>query len=182
MTGRREDVTTQAMETPETRETPDTRATPDTPARAALLIAALGPLGFSPIVPATAASFVIAVAYAFIPPFPAAVDGAVFVVTAALGIWAAGRAEDVWGHDARRIVVDEAAGMAVTLFALPAGATVAGLAFFAFRFFDVLKPFPGRRAEKLPGGLGVVADDVVAGIYANLAVRVTLALLARHPS
>ena len=76
--------------------------------------------------------------------------------------------------------IDEAsAGMAVTLCAQPAGVLTACLAFFAFRFFDVLKPFPARRAEGLRGGFGVVADDVLAGVYANLAVRAATWALGR---
>jgi phosphatidylglycerophosphatase A len=109
-----------------------------------------------------------------LPPLGLPVDGAVVAATTAVAIWAAGRAERIWGHDARHIVVDEAAGMAITLLLMPPGLRVALLAFVAFRVFDVLKPFPGRRAEGLPGGYGVVMDDVIAGIYANLAVRLGL--------
>jgi len=124
------------------------------------------------------ASGVLAAIYAFLPALGAAVDLPVTAVTILIGIWAADLAEREWGHDARRIVIDEGAGMAVTLCLQPPGVWPAVLAFFAFRFFDVLKPFPARRAEGLPGGLGVVADDVFAGVYANLAVRIGLRLLA----
>ncbi len=68
--------------------------------------------------------------------------------------------------------------MAVTLCFLPAGWPTAVLAFFAFRFFDVWKPFPARRAERLPGGVGVVLDDVIAGVYANLGVRLAARVLS----
>jgi phosphatidylglycerophosphatase A len=150
--------------------------------RVALILASLGPLGFSPLVPATVASLAIAIGYAFLPPLDPVVDALIFLAVTPIALWAADHGERAWGHDARHIVIDEGAGMAATLFALPAGRETAVLAFFAFRVFDVFKPFPGRRAEKLPGGLGVVADDVVAGIYANLAVRVMLALMARAPA
>jgi len=126
-----------------------------------LAVASLGPCGYAPIVPATAASAVLAAIYAGLPPIGPAL------------------AEREWGHDARRIVIDEGAGMAVTLCGQPAGVATAVLAFFAFRFFDVVKPFPARRAEGLRGGFGVVADDVMAGVYANLAVRVAAWALAR---
>lgn len=157
---------------------------PRRPARSSLSdtlarwIASLGPIGFAPLVPATAASFVIAAGYAFLPALGLAVDTMTVLVLCPLAVWAAGRAEHAWGHDARRIVIDEAVGMAATLFWLPAGFEVAIAGFFAFRFFDILKPFPVRRAERLPGGYGVVADDLLAGIYANLALR-AVALLAR---
>ncbi len=146
--------------------------------RLALLLAALGPCGFSPLVPATVASFVLAVIYGFLPPIGVAVDALALLAATVLAVWAAGRAEMTWGHDAKRIVIDEGAGMAMTLLAQPAGWPAAACGFLAFRVFDVLKPFPGRRAEKLPGGYGVVTDDLVAGVYANLAVRVLLLVLA----
>jgi phosphatidylglycerophosphatase A len=148
--------------------------------RLALALAALGPCGFSPIVPATVASFVLAVAYAFLPPIAAALDAAFLLAITVIAVWAAGRAERAWGHDAKRIVIDEGAGMAMTLLAQPAGWEAALIGFFAFRVFDVLKPFPGRRAEKLPGGFGVVADDLLAGVYAHLALRAVLVLLAHR--
>jgi len=145
--------------------------------RLRLAVAALGPCGFAPIVPATVASAVLAAIYAFLPAWDGRVDIPVTIATIFLGIWAADLAEREWGHDARRIVIDEGAGMAVTLCLQPAGIATAVLAFFAFRVCDVLKPFPARRAERLPGGLGVVADDVLAGVYANLLVRIGLRLL-----
>ena len=141
-------------------------------------MAALGPCGYAPVVPATVASAVLAVIYAGLPALGGLVDVPVTLAVILLGVWAADLAEREWGHDARRIVIDEGAGMAVTLCLQPAGVWPAVLAFFAFRVCDVLKPFPARRAERLPGGVGVVADDVLAGVYANLLVRVGLHFLA----
>jgi phosphatidylglycerophosphatase A len=143
-----------------------------------LALAALGPCGYAPIVPATVASAVLAAIYPLLPALGAAVDLPVTAAVILVGIWAADLAEREWGHDARRIVIDEGAGMAVTLCLQPTGVPTAILAFFAFRVCDVLKPFPARRAERLPGGLGVVADDVLAGVYANLLVRVGLRVLS----
>ncbi len=86
------------------------------------------------------------------------------------GTWAAHRVETVWGHDSQRIVVDEIAGqmlafsMAAGHYHLGAGYVAAG--FVLFRLFDITKPFPLRRMERLPGGFGVMMDDVGAGIYA----------------
>ena len=142
-------------------------------------IASLGPLGFFPIAPATFASFVLAALFLLAPstPRPLALDLGVLIVVTAIGIWSAGVAERRWGHDARHIVIDEAAGMVVTLFLMPADLRTAGLGFLFFRIFDILKPFPGRRAESLPGGWGVVTDDLIAGLYAHLALRITLHFL-----
>jgi phosphatidylglycerophosphatase A len=98
---------------------------------------------------------------------------------AAVGVWAAGRAEVIFGrHDDGRITIDEVAGMLLSLAWLPARPEVAGLGFVLFRLFDIWKPFPARRAERLPGGLGVVADDLVAGVYANLGGQLVWRLLA----
>lgn len=130
------------------------------------------------MVPATVASAVLALVYAFLPVFGAAVDLGVTALVTVLAVWAAGLGDRIWGHDAKRIVIDEGAGMAVTLCLQPAGWLTAVLAFFAFRFFDVWKPFPARRAERLPGGTGVVLDDVIAGVYANLAVRLAARVLS----
>jgi phosphatidylglycerophosphatase A len=84
-----------------------------------------------------------------------------------LGVWAAGRAERLFGcRDPGPVVVDEVVGQMVTLLAWPGASwkvLLAGLALF--RFFDVVKPFPAGRAEHLPGGWGIMTDDVVAGIY-----------------
>jgi phosphatidylglycerophosphatase A len=90
-----------------------------------------------------------------------------------LGVWAAGRAEEIFGsEDDGRIVIDEIAGMLVALAFLPVGLGVALVGFFLFRLFDIVKPPPVRRMEALPGGLGVMLDDLLAGVYANLVGQV----------
>ncbi|MEJ5359928.1 MAG: phosphatidylglycerophosphatase A [Desulfobacterales bacterium] len=103
---------------------------------------------------------------------------AVFVLPA---VWIAGRAEAALGRkDAPTIVIDEVAGMLVTLAGVPfsPGAVVAG--FVLFRAFDVLKPWPARLIERrLPGGWGVVLDDVAAGVYGNLTLQLGRVLLER---
>lgn len=98
---------------------------------------------------------------------------------ALLGVWAAGRASEIFRrHDDGRITIDEVAGMLVSLAWLPARLEVAALAFVLFRLFDIWKPFPAGAAERLPGGLGVMADDLVAGVYANLGGQLIWRLLA----
>jgi len=91
------------------------------------------------------------------------------LVVVLVGIWAADRAQTIFRrHDDGRITIDEVAGMLLSLFWLPARPEVVVVAFLLFRLFDIWKPAPARAAERLPGGLGVMADDLVAGIYANL--------------
>jgi phosphatidylglycerophosphatase A len=97
----------------------------------------------------------------------AVAGGAAFFALA--GIWAAGRAETILGEkDPGAVVVDEIAGQMVSLAFLPAGARVLFAGFLLFRILDVLKPWPANRLEELPGGSGIMADDLTVGLYANL--------------
>jgi phosphatidylglycerophosphatase A len=106
------------------------------------------------------------------------------IVLSLVGIWAASRAERLMGRkDPSQVVIDEVAGQLVTFLFVPAmylhplGILIG---FILFRAFDIIKPYPIRRIEGLHGGLGIVGDDIVAGLYAG-AVLALLALLARLP-
>lgn len=94
----------------------------------------------------------------------------------AVAVITSGKAEERYGKDARCIVIDEVAGMFISLCFLPRSALVFLLAFVGFRIFDVLKPFPAGRLQRLPGGWGVVADDVFAGIYTNIVIRILVSI------
>ncbi len=85
----------------------------------------------------------------------------------------AGKAETCLGQkDPQKIVIDEIAGFFATLFLIPFSIKWMALGFLIFRFFDILKPFPIRKLEKsLPNGWGVVGDDIMAGVYANLVLQ-----------
>ena len=93
-------------------------------------------------------------------------------------VWMSGKAEKVFKKkDSGLIVIDEMAGLLVTLFLIPWSVKSVVIGFFLFRLFDIVKPFPIRRLEtKLPGGWGVVGDDVLAGIYANAVLRLAIRL------
>jgi phosphatidylglycerophosphatase A len=94
----------------------------------------------------------------------------------AVGFWSADNAEAIFGEkDAPRIVIDEIAGFMVANFAAPQSVSTILAAFILFRFFDIIKPYPARRAERMPGGVGVVMDDLVAGVYSLLVVRLAMA-------
>jgi phosphatidylglycerophosphatase A len=147
-----------------------------------LALATVGGIGYAPVAPGTFGSL------AAVPLLPllAALRASslllyLAVVTAVLAaaIWSAGRAEELLeGQDHARIVIDEVAGMVVAGLFLPGTWLAAGAALVLFRFFDVWKPFPADLIDaRVEGGLGVVADDVVAGAYAGLASRAILALL-----
>lgn len=96
------------------------------------------------------------------------------VLISVSGIFIAGEAEKLYGKkDCSCIVIDEIAGMLTTLVWLPQGIGFLLAGFIAFRIFDILKPFPAGLAERrLPGGWGVMMDDILAGVYAGLVVRV----------
>ncbi len=96
-----------------------------------------------------------------------------------VAVWAAGRAEALLGRrDAPAIVVDEIAGMMVALAGLPFTLFNAAAGFFVFRIMDIFKPFPARRIDsRMHGGAGIVLDDVVAGVYANLVLRLAAMLV-----
>jgi phosphatidylglycerophosphatase A len=134
--------------------------------------------GYAPIAPGTAGSGVGLLLYALLVQLPGPGFVLAVVATALVGIWAAGRAEQEFGKkDDGRITVDEIAGMLVSLIALPVRLDVAIAAFFLFRFFDIVKPPPARRLERLGGGLGVVTDDLAAGLYANLVGQILWGVL-----
>jgi phosphatidylglycerophosphatase A len=145
--------------------------------RTARLVATSGGAGFVPRMPGTAGAAVGVLLYLgmvglewswlYLP--------AILVLTIA-GVWAAGRVEGVYGHDAPVIVIDEVVGQLIAFGSVAASGsgllahTVLGFALF--RFFDILKPFPIRRLEAFSGGFGVMADDIGAGVFALLAARI----------
>ena len=107
----------------------------------------------------------------------AAIIAALLII--ALAIWISNVAERALERrDPGCIVIDEIAGMVVTLIGLPFNLTTAAIGFILFRILDILKPFPIRILDKrLPGGLGIVADDVVAGIFSNALIRILIVIL-----
>ena len=101
-----------------------------------------------------------------------------------VGIWAASRAERLMGRkDPSEVVIDEVAGQLVTFMFVPAyflHAPMILTGFILFRAFDIIKPYPIRRVEGLHGGLGIVGDDIVAGLYAGAALALVALLAALH--
>ena len=138
--------------------------------------------GYAPIAPGTVGSAVGVLLWLVLPSSTLA-QGIAIVTLFALGSWSGSVAERHFRRtDPGQVVVDEVAGMLVTFFLIPAGSVGwAGAlgGFLLFRIADIIKPFPANRLERLPGGIGIMADDVMAGIYANVALRVTLAIAHR---
>ena len=151
----------------------------------ALVISTFG-VGYLPLMPGTYGSLVavgiflgftqLAKANALI----ALVVVSIVLVTFA-GIWAASRTEALSNRkDPRKVVVDEVAGQLIALFPLTLFAhwsiVAVIISFILFRFFDIVKPYPARRLEALEGGLGIMCDDLIAGVYAAAITSIIVAV------
>jgi phosphatidylglycerophosphatase A len=143
--------------------------------RAAVWAATLGPVGWWPAGPGTLASALVGLAWWWIGPSRAATLAAAVAFTV-VGLLTAGAADRDLGPDDGRIVIDEAAGMALALSGVPAGLSGCLAAFALFRALDIGKPPPVSWCESVPGGAGVMLDDVVAGIAAALIGAAAFAL------
>lgn len=99
---------------------------------------------------------------------------AIAAAVTALSVHLATKAECFYGHDGKPIVIDEIAGILVTLVFVPRVWYYYALGFLFFRAMDVLKPPPARQAESLKSGWGITADDIVAGIYANILLQIVV--------
>ena len=134
--------------------------------------------GEFPVVPGTFASLIAALLYKFWlfrlsgPRFAILILGVFFIGVAAASV----HARELGRADPRPVVIDEACGQWIACFLVPPSWGPVLAAFVLFRIFDILKPFPIRRLERLPGGWGIMADDVLAGIFAALLLQAYLLL------
>ena len=148
------------------------------PAVALAVATALG-AGYAPVAPGTFGSAVGLLVWFALPSSPV-VQAVAIVLIFVVGCWSGSHAERHFGRmDPGQVVIDEVAGMLVTLFLVPVGWVGAMAGFLLFRLADIVKPYPANRFERLPGGVGIMADDIMAGVYANLALRVTLVIAHR---
>ena len=115
----------------------------------------------------------------FLARLPLAASILIVLALICLAVWVAGEAEQMLGRkDPGCIVIDEIVGMAVALLAIPFTPLTALAGFVLFRLFDILKPPPIRMVdEKVHGGIGIVMDDVIAGVFANLVLRAGIGFL-----
>ncbi|MGH7279773.1 MAG: phosphatidylglycerophosphatase A family protein [Candidatus Rokuibacteriota bacterium] len=143
-----------------------------------MAVATVGGVGYAPIAPGTAGSAV-ALLVLWLVPFSRPGLVLYFVVVTVAGLWAAHVAERViGGKDPGVIVIDEVAGMTLSVLVLPLTPAVLLTAFVLFRLFDVVKPPPARLSQRIRGGVGVVIDDLIAGLYALGVLAGARALLA----
>ena len=150
--------------------------------RVAIAIATGLGVGFAPVAPATVASFVVAL---ILIPLVGHVSllawGLAVLALLPIAVWSSGEAEKTLGTDAKPIVIDEVVGMLVGGFGVAMGSrplVSLALLFVLFRVFDIWKPLGIDRSQKLPGGWGVVVDDVLAGALTNVVLRVLVGWLS----
>ena len=143
-----------------------------------LFLATCGYVGYVPVAPGTAGSLVgVAVFYGLRAFGGPVAEAAAIVILFAAGVWASGVAERHWQRtDPGPVVIDEVVGTLITLLWLPLTGLGVFVGFLVFRVLDVVKPWPAARFESLHGGLGVMADDAMAGVYGHLLLRVLIAL------
>ncbi len=133
-------------------------------------------VGYSPIAPGTLGTLIGILVFYFLSNIASPIYEITLIGFFFLSVWISENAEIFFGKkDDQRIVIDEITGFLVTMLWVPQTAILIVIGFFLFRFFDILKPFPIRHLEKrLKGGYGVVLDDVMAGIYANIVLQMIL--------
>jgi phosphatidylglycerophosphatase A len=147
--------------------------------RLAVFLATVAYCGYFPIAPGTVGSAAGLAVYLLVwwtqSPL---LEVGLIALTFAVGTWAATHAERFFGGiDPGPVVIDEVLGMLITLAFIPVGWSGALAGFVIFRVYDVIKPYPANRLETFHGGFGIMADDAMAGIYANLTLRLLIWLL-----
>jgi len=134
--------------------------------RLAVFLATAGGAGYTPMAPGTAGSAVGVLLYLLTWKWTLTGQLALLLVISVLGVWASHQAARHFGReDPGPVVIDEVAGQLLTLICSGGSTVTLVLGFLLFRAFDIVKPWPARRFEDLPGGLGIMADDLMAGFY-----------------
>jgi phosphatidylglycerophosphatase A len=135
-------------------------------------IATLGPVGFVPLAPGTLGTLA-ALVFVAITNLPVPLYLVLTAAVTVIGIYASGVVEEITDEkDPGCIVIDEVAGYLVSMTFLPATVFYLVSSFILFRIFDILKPPPLDRLQRLKGGTGVMADDILAGIYTNIVLQI----------
>jgi len=147
--------------------------------RAAILFISQGAYaGKAPVAPGTAGTVLGVLLYLWIKELPSWQYALLCILFCVVGTWAAGRAEIILGRrDSPTIVIDEIAGYLVAMYMAPTTWGFIAAGFIFFRVFDVVKPFPLKRLQDIHGGLGVMLDDIGAGIYTCIILHLAAYLL-----
>ena len=131
--------------------------------------------GYSPLAPGTAGSILALVIFWFFP-LQAFTWIVICILFLFIGIWTSNYIELERGKDPGLVVIDEVVGQWFALIFLPHTIKIFLVSFFIFRTLDIIKPFPAGRSQKLFGGIGIMIDDIIAGIYTNLIIQIYLLL------
>lgn len=134
-------------------------------------------LGYSPIIPGTAGSLGGLAIYLLVRD-----NSALYLISMvsiiALGFGVCGKAERIFGErDSGKIVIDELSGILVAFLAIPFNLSYLIIGFLLYRSLDVIKPYPLKRLERLPGSLGIMLDDIFAGLYTNFILRLIILII-----
>ena len=142
--------------------------------KVAWLIGTGAGVGLSPIAPGTVGTAAALLIYYILPlPSDSYIFLSMILIGLVVGIWATGDLSTDHNPDPGTVVWDEYVGLWITCFLLPKTWVFLILAFLIFRIFDILKPWPIRRVESFPKGWGIMLDDVLAAIYANLTINIS---------
>ena len=135
------------------------------------IIASVFYIGYLPIAPGTLGSLSALILYYFVG-HDAIIMAVAILIVIVLGFITTGKVEKMFGEkDPGEIVIDEFAGMLITLYRIPPTMGYVVTGFLLFRFFDIVKPKPIKNLEKLKGSLGIMSDDIIAGVYANILLQ-----------
>lgn len=144
----------------------------------AKLVSSLFFIGYIPVMPGTFGSLAGLGIFFLVRQHPAMYCGMVVLLLSG-GLLCAGEAERLFNKkDSPRIVIDEAAGMLISLIYLPYNFGIVLAGFFIFRLLDIIKIYPARQLERLRGGFGVMSDDLISGIYTNLILQVAVRVIS----
>lgn len=137
------------------------------------LIATVGGIGYVKKGGGTLAALALCIIYCIIPAGYLSNLRQVFftVFVLIIGIWSGNKVDAIWGKDSSKVVIDEFAGMMITLLFSPLTTKSIIIGLILFRFFDIVKPLFIKKLEQLPKGWGVMADDVLAGLYSFLIMQ-----------
>jgi phosphatidylglycerophosphatase A len=141
--------------------------------RLGVAVATAGGAGYFPFAPGTVGSAIGLVIYWAVQSWSPAAQAAVIAVIVVAGLWAGGVAAAHFGReDPGHVIIDEVAGQLLALMATAATGWGLFLGFVLFRILDIVKPWPARQFERFPRGYGIMADDLMAGVYANVLLRI----------
>lgn len=150
--------------------------------RLSKIIATFFYVGYLPLIPGTFGSAAALLLYIFLKPGPLA-QYAFLALFLSLGFYFSGKAEKQFNSkDPKYIVIDEVAGMFLTLLFVPLDLRLLVIGFLLFRVLDTVKPYPADKLQNLSGSAGIMLDDIVAGLYANLILQFLSRVLLKIPS